>query len=77
MPRRLLRTYHLQLTDDEFRLLKELKGAGNRGRNFDPRVRLERLMNAGYVTQDVIEGTTIRYVLTDFGRIALDNKLAG
>jgi len=25
MPRRLLRTYHLQLTDDEFRLLKELK----------------------------------------------------
>jgi hypothetical protein len=66
------------LTDDDIRLLKELKGAGARGRNIDQaRVELKRLMKMDYVRQGGIEGTATRYVITDFGRIALDNEIAG
>ena len=65
-----------RLTDDEILLLKELKGAGARGRNIDQaRFELRRLMKVGYVRQSAIEGT--RYVITDFGRIALDDEIAG
>ena len=39
-----------RLTDEEISLLKELKGAGERGRNFDRGSSgLQRLMRAGYV----------------------------
>jgi hypothetical protein len=39
-----------RLTDEEISLLKELKGAGGRGRNFDQGSSgLERLIRAGYV----------------------------
>jgi hypothetical protein len=65
------------LTDDEIRLLKELKGAGDRGRNIDEsRLELKRLMKVGYVRRSGTEGTATRCVITDFGRIALDNTLA-
>lgn len=65
------------LTDDEIRLLKELKGAGDRGRNIDQsRLELKRLMNISYVRRGAIEGTATRYVITDFGRIALDDAIA-
>ena len=41
------------LTKEEVELLKQLKGAGERGRTiraFDTRIRLDRLVRAGYVT---------------------------
>jgi hypothetical protein len=65
------------LTDDEIRLLKELKGAGDRGRNVDQsRLELKRLIKVGYVRRSAIEGSAPRHVITDFGRIALDTTLA-
>jgi hypothetical protein len=42
----------MTLTQEEVELLKQLKGAGEHGRTiraFDTRVRLERLVRAGYV----------------------------
>jgi hypothetical protein len=65
------------IADEEIRLLKELKGAGDRGRNIDQaRLELKRLMNVGYVKRSAIEGTATRCVITDFGRRALDNAMA-
>ena len=65
-----------RLTDEEIGILKELKGAGERGRNFDQRSPgLERLMRAGYVRRLPSKGTATRHVITDIGRIALDNTL--
>jgi hypothetical protein len=73
MPRRRVRSYKLSLTDEESRLLKELRGAGDRGRNLEQaQPGLERLMRAGYVKRSLIEGTTARYLITDFGRRNLD-----
>jgi hypothetical protein len=66
-----------RLTDDEIRLLKELKGAGDRGRNIDQaRLELKRLMKIGYVKQSAIEGSAPRYMITDFGKIAVDTTIA-
>jgi hypothetical protein len=65
------------LTDDKIRLLKELRGAGERGRPVPQApLMLARLIKAGYVERRVIEGTSPRYVITDLGRIALDDTLA-
>jgi hypothetical protein len=65
------------LTDDEIRLLKELKGAGSRGRLLPqtPPV-LARLMRAGYVNRRVTGVSTDRYVITDLGDVALNNAMA-
>ena len=65
------------LTDDEIRLLKELKGAGIRGRQVPlaPLV-LARLMKVGYVKRRVSKESTDRYVITDLGAAALDITLA-
>jgi hypothetical protein len=66
------------LVDEEVRLLKELWGAGERGRPV-PQARplvLTRLIKAGYVERRVIEGTSTRYVITDLGRTVLDDTLA-
>jgi hypothetical protein len=65
------------LADEEIRLLKELRGAGERGRPV-PQAPLmaTRLINAGYVERRVIEGTSTRYVITDFGRRVLDTAMA-
>jgi hypothetical protein len=64
------------LTDDEIRLLKELKGAGSRGRPVPqaPLV-LARLMRAGYVKRRV-KTTADRYVITVLGVVALNNAMA-
>jgi hypothetical protein len=65
-----------RLTGEEISLLKELKGAGGRGRNVDQGSSgLERLVRAGYVKRRPGKGTAARYVITDIGRIALDNTL--
>jgi hypothetical protein len=65
-----------RLTDEEISLLKELKGAGERGRDCDRGSSgLQRLMRAGYVRRRPSKGTATRYVITDIGRIALDNTL--
>jgi hypothetical protein len=61
------------LTDDEIRLLKELKAAGSRGRLVPqaPLV-LARLMRAAYVKRRrVINASADRYVITDLGAAAL------
>ncbi len=54
----------VNLTAAEILILKELKGAGGRGRNFDRRSsELERLVGASYVISR--KGTATRYVITD------------
>jgi hypothetical protein len=65
------------LTDDEIRLLKELKGAGSRGRLVPhaPLV-LARLMRADYVQRRVTGVSADPYVITDLGAIALNNAMA-
>jgi hypothetical protein len=35
-----------------------------------------RLIKVGYVERRVIEGTSTRYVITDFGRMAFDTAMA-
>jgi hypothetical protein len=66
-----------RLTDDEIRLLKELKGAGSRGRPVPqaPLV-LARLMRANYVKRRVIKESVDRYVITDLGAAALSDAMA-
>jgi hypothetical protein len=66
-----------RLTDDEIRLLKELKGAGSRGRLVPraPHV-LARLMRASYVKRRVIKESGDRYVITDLGAAALSDAMA-
>jgi hypothetical protein len=65
------------LTDEEIRLLKELRGAGERGRPVPQApIMLARLIKAAYVERRVIEGTSPRYVITDVGRMALDTAMA-
>jgi hypothetical protein len=65
------------LTDEEIRLLKELKAACHRGRTIAqaPLV-LARLIRAGYVKRRVIKASPVRYVITDLGEIALVNASA-
>ena len=65
------------LTEEEIRLLKELRGAGERGRPVPQApLLLARLIKAAYVERRVIEGASPRYVITDFGRKALDTVMA-
>jgi hypothetical protein len=65
------------LTEDEIRLLKELKGAGSHGRPVPqaPLV-LARLMRAAYVKRRVINASAGRYVITDLGAVALSDAMA-
>ena len=65
------------LTDEEIRLLKELRGAGERGRPVpQASLMLARLIKTGYVERRLIEGISIRYVITDLGRRSLDTAMA-
>ena len=65
------------LTDDEIRLLKELRGTGERGRPVPQApLMVARLVKAGYVERRVTEGTSNRYVITDLGRMAIDTAMA-
>jgi hypothetical protein len=62
----------VNLTAAEILILKELKGAGG----FDQRSsELERLVWASYVSRQPSKGTATHYVITDKGRIALDNTV--
>ena len=65
------------LTDKDISLLKELKGAGERGRILpQARSSLERLLRAGYVKRRAIKASADRYVITDLGAAALSNIIA-
>ena len=65
------------LTDDEMRILKQLRGTGSRSRPIPqaPLV-LARLMRAGYVNRRVTGVSADRYVITDLGAVALNNAMA-
>jgi 6-phosphofructokinase len=65
------------LTDEEISLLKELKGAGARGRILpQAQSALARLLRAGYVKRRAIKASADRYVITDLGAAALSNAIA-
>jgi hypothetical protein len=65
------------LTDDEIRILKELKGAGSRGRPVPQApVVLPRLIRAAYVKRRVSKESVDRYVITDLGAAALSDAMA-
>ena len=61
------------LTEDEIRLLKELRAAGERGRPVPQApMLLARLIKVAYVERRVIEGASPRYVITDaVGRLSI------
>jgi hypothetical protein len=64
------------LTDEEISLLKELKGAGGRGRILpQAQSALARLLRAGYVKRSAIKASADRYVITAIGAIALSNAM--
>jgi hypothetical protein len=64
----------LRLTDEEIRLLKELKGAGDRGRQLpQARLALARLLRTGYVKHHLRITNRDQYVITAIGAIALSN----
>jgi len=62
------------LMENELDLLKQLKGAGERGRTirtFDTRVRLERVVKAGYVASQATGLDLVHYRITKRGEGAL------
>jgi 6-phosphofructokinase len=62
------------LTDEEIILLKELKGAGERGRILpQAQSALARLLRVGYVKRRAVKASADRYVITDLGAAALSN----
>jgi 6-phosphofructokinase len=65
------------LTDEEIILLKELKGASERGRLLpQAQSALARLLRVGYVKRCAIKACADRYVITDLGAAALSNAIA-
>ena len=64
------------LTDEEISLLKELKGAGERGRILPQTKALAHLLRMDYVKRHAIKATADRYVITDLGAAALSNAIA-
>ena len=66
----------MTLTQEEVELLKQLKGAGEHGRTiraFDTRVRLERLVRAGYVADQPTGFDLVHYQITKRGEDALSD----
>ena len=64
------------LTDDEIRILKQLKGAGVHGRPIPHApLLLARLMKAAYVKRRVSQERADRYVITDRGAAALSDTM--
>ena len=64
----------MTLTKEEVSLLKQLKGAGERGRTiraFDIRIRLDRLARAGYVVDQPTGFDFVHYRITKRGEDAL------
>jgi hypothetical protein len=63
------------LTKEEVELLKH-KGAGGRGRTiraFDTRIRLDRLVRAGYVADQPTGFDSVHYRITKRGKDALSD----
>jgi hypothetical protein len=70
------KVYQMILTKEEVELLKQLKGAGERGRAiraFETRVRLERLVRAGYVADQPTGLDLVHYRITKRGEGALSD----
>ena len=66
----------MTLTKEEVELLKQLKGAGERGRTiraFDPRIKLDRLVRAGYVADQPTGRDLVDYRITKRGEDALSD----
>jgi hypothetical protein len=66
----------IQLSDPEIRLLKELKGAGERGRSLSvaaPRAGLARLLKASYVVERAVSLDAVMYIITAMGLHALND----
>ena len=64
------------LMEYELDLLKQLKGAGERGRTirtFDTRIRLDRLLKAGYVAGQATGLDLVHYRITKHGENALSD----
>jgi hypothetical protein len=64
------------LMENELDLLKQLKGAGERGRTirtFDTRLRLDRLVKAGYVASQATGLELVHYRITKHGESALSD----
>jgi hypothetical protein len=62
------------LMENELDLLKQLKGAGERGRTirtFDTRLRLKRSVKAGYVASESTGLDLVHYRITKHGENAL------
>jgi hypothetical protein len=64
------------LTDEEISLLKELKGAGERGCILPQAQVLARLLMMDYVKRHAMKATADRYVITELGAAALSNAIA-
>ena len=65
------------LVEYELDLLKQLKGAGERGRTirtFDTRIRLDRLVKAGYVASQATGLDLVHYRITKHGESALRGR---
>ena len=67
------KVYQVILTKEEVELLKQLKGAGRTIRAFDTRVRLERLVRAGYVADQSTGLDLVHYRITKRGEDALSD----
>ena len=68
--------FKMILMENELDLLKQLKGAGERGRTirtFDTRLRLERLVKAGYVASQATGLDVVHYRMTKHGESALSD----
>jgi hypothetical protein len=66
----------IRLSVSEIGLLKELKGAGERGRLISgpaSRAGLVRLVKASYVMEQAVSLDAVLYSITSIGRHALDN----
>jgi hypothetical protein len=66
----------IRLSEIEISLLKELKGAGERGRLISgagSRAGIVRLVKAAYVTEQTVSLDAVLYSITTLGRHALDN----
>jgi hypothetical protein len=67
-----------KFSESEIRLLKELKGAGERGRLISgsaPRAGLMRLVKASYVVERAVSLDAVMYTITAMGLHALNHVL--
>ena len=64
-----------RLTPEEIALLKQLAGAGERGRTINPLIiprGIRRLVNLRYISEKAVSPDTVVYLITFTGREALE-----